>query len=477
MKRLLLLLLLFATRLSAQDDDIGKRTVIVFLSSEIIAGKNFNDDAFVAWAKAVQQAMAGLMKTEKSNSVVKIIARWTRDRKCTYDVGVCPANDALAEQTKAAIKSIDSPVAEFTSFEIMLSFKFNEGCNAPETFSPEILSSSEKLKLALSSQTLLQRKETIRNWALNEAIPVLSYFTKNVQSTFPGVQYTGNVLEKKLFLNKQTNTVTDKNALYWRGLMEMNKGNLIIPLSKVFMLVVNDEFDLARRYLGMLFRFADKESLASHYLLDLNRYLDIFYQQHDSLMQEGIKFHDTGKYDDAIKVYNGILADYPNSAWARYELYFSNTYKNSAAKREEAANDLWNKSKDAIYAADPLYPMGGGASKAKDGYMLFRHLQIKDLFNDSKKLKADLIAYADIALDLGCYAFAGHLYWYLYGVFPEEKYKGHNFLIYYLYSLQKLGVTEVQSFFKDDFKNEIAGIDKEREDAMKNDPLYKSFKE
>ena len=40
------------------------------------------------------------------------------------------------------------------------------------------------------------------------------------------------------------------------------------------MLVVNDEFDLARRYLGMLFRC--RQSLASHYLLDLNRYLDIF---------------------------------------------------------------------------------------------------------------------------------------------------------------------------------------------------------
>lgn len=477
MKRILLLLLLSATRLAAQDDDISKRTVIVFLSSEVIAEKNFKDESFIAWAKAIQNAMGGLMKTEKSNSVVKIIARWIRDRKCTYDISVCPANDALAEQSKTAIKSIDSPVAEFTSFEIMFTFKFNEGCNAPEIFSPEIQSSSEKLKQTLTSQTLLQRKETIRNWALNEAIPVLSYFTKNVESTFPGVQYTGNVLEKKFFLNKQTTTVTDKNALYWRGLMEMNKGNLIIPLSKVFMLVVNEEFDLARRYLGMLFRFADKKSLASHYLLDLNRYLDIFYQRHDSLMHEGIKFHDAGKYDEAIKVYKSILTDYPNSAWAHYELYFSTTYKTGFAKREEAVKELWNKSKDAIYAADPLYSMGGGASNAKDGYQLFRHLQVRDLFTDSKKLKTDLFTYADIALDLGCYAFAGHLFWYLYGIFPEEKYKGHNFLVYYLYSLEKTGVPEVQSFFKDSFKNEIAGIEKEREEAMKNDPLYKSFKE
>lgn len=477
MRKIVWLLLFIAGRLAAQDDDISKRTVIVFITSEVIAEKNFKNEAFITWVKSVQQAMGGLMKTEKSNSVVKIIARWARDRKCAYDIGICPVNDILAEKTKAVLTPISSPIAEFASFEIMLTFKFNEGCNAPETFSPELLSGSEALKQTLSSQTLAQRKETIKNWAYSEAMPVLSYFTKNVDASFPGVQATGISLEKKNFLNKQTVTVTDKNPLYWRGVMEMNKGNLIIPLSKVFMHIVNDEFDLARRYLGMLFRFADKESLASHYLLELNRYLEIFYQRHDSLVHEGIKLHDAGKYDEAIKVYNGILTEYPNSAWARYELYFSSTYKSTGPGREAAANEQWKKNKDAIYAADPLYPMGGGASNAKDGYQLFKHLQIKDLFTDSKKLKTDLFTYADIALDLGCYAFAGHLYWYLATRFPEEKYKGHNLLIYYLYSLQKLGVTEVQSFFKDNFKDEISSLDKEREDAMKNDPIYKSFKE
>lgn len=477
MKRLLLLLVFAATRLAAQEDDLSKRTVVVFITSEVIAGENFNNDKFIAWLKSVQQAMGGLMKTEKSNSVVKIIARWTRDRKCNYEVSVCPANSALAEQTLNVLKPVDSPVADFTSFELMITFKFNEGCTAPEVFSPQIETSSEKLKQTLSSESLLQRKETIRNWALNEVLPVLAHFTKNVDEKFPGVRATGDVLEKKLFLNNQAAAVTEKNLLYWRGVMEMNKGNLIIPLSKVFMHVVNGEFDLARRYLGMLFRFADKESLASHYLLDLNRYLDLFYQRHDSMMQEGIRLHDAGKYDEAISIYNNILTEYPHSAWARYELYFSNTYKLSGRKKEEVATEQWNKSKDAIYADDPLYPMGGGAKNAKDGFLLFRHLQVKDLFQDSKKLKEDLISYADIALDLGAYSFAGHLYWYLLSRFPDEKHNGHNFLIYYLYSLQKLGVKEVQSFFVDNYSGEIAALDKEREELMKNDPIYKSFKE
>ncbi|MBL0268517.1 MAG: hypothetical protein IPP99_07615 [Chitinophagaceae bacterium] len=66
MKKLLLLLLLFATRIAAQEPDMAKRTVIVFLSSEVIAGENFNKDAMVNWVKEVQAAMANLMKTEKA---------------------------------------------------------------------------------------------------------------------------------------------------------------------------------------------------------------------------------------------------------------------------------------------------------------------------------------------------------------------------------------------------------------------------
>lgn len=242
--------------------------------------------------------------------------------------------------------------------------------------------------------------------------------------------------------------------------------------------IANDEFDLARRYVGMIYRFADKESLASHYLLDLNNYLDLFYRIHDSLIKKGIALHDAGKYDKAIEQYNAVLADYPNSAWALYELYFSTKAKTQGVfKNADKITALWNQHKAGVYAADPLYPMGGGANNAKDGYILFRHMRVKELFVDNKKLKEDMIEYGSIALDLEYYAFAAQLYWNLMSIFPEEKYKGHNFLVYFLYSLQKSGVTEVQAFFKEDYKSEFAAIDVERNETMKNDPMYKSFKE
>jgi tetratricopeptide (TPR) repeat protein len=479
MKKISFLLFFFsAIQVCAQEEDLAKRTTIVFITSEVIAAENFKQEAFLSWARTVQNSMGELMKTEKGNHVVRILARWKKDRKCTYDVSICPVNNTLAERVQAALNSLESPIAEISTFELMFSFKFNQGCNAPEVFTPTHLTSVEKLKQELNAPSLAQNKETIRNWAQNEVIPILSHFTKKVDAQFAGVRETGNILEKKSYLGGQAANVTDKNALYWRGVMEMNKGNLIISLSKVFMHVANGEFDLARRYLSMLSRFADKESLATHYLLDLNRYFDIFFARHDSLVRTGIALHDAGKYEEAIKKYNAVLSDYPHSAWAQYELYFStNASKHGLVANGKKTTELWNKHKALVYGADPLYPVGGGANNAKDGFILFRHMQVKDLFKDSKKLKDDLTRYADIALDVEAYAFAGHLFWYLATVFPTDKYKEHSFLIYYLYSLQKLGITSIQDLFKDDFKKELQGLDGEREAIMKSDPIYKSFKE
>lgn len=463
---------------SAQDTDLGKRTTLVFVTSEIIANDNFDKDEFLNWAKAIQQAVGIIMKSDKSNSILKIIANWKLKEKCRYELSVCPANAELAEKVNLSLRNIESPVAKIASFQLLFTFKFNDGCKTSEKFSPDILTAGEKMMTELIKQQLGQRKETLRNWALQEVIPVLTHYTSSVNSQFVGVRKTGEILEQRSFLNKETNNVTDKNPLYWRGVMEMSKGNLIIPVSKIFMHIANDEFDLARRYVGMIYRFADKESLASHYLLDLNNYLDLFYRIHDSLIKKGIALHDAGKYDKAIEQYNAVLADYPNSAWALYELYFSTKAKTQGVfKNADKITALWNQHKAGVYAADPLYPMGGGANNAKDGYILFRHMRVKELFVDNKKLKEDMIEYGSIALDLECYAFAAQLYWNLMSIFPEEKYKGHNFLVYFLYSLQKSGVTEVQAFFKEDYKSEFAAIDVERNETMKNDPMYKSFKE
>ena len=106
--------------------------------------------------------------------------------------------------------------------------------------------------------------------------------------------------------------LTDKNISYWRAVLEMNNGNQLIPVSKIFMHVVNGEFDIARRYLQIITPFCDESSLATYYLSELNWRIADFYEDHDKQVQMGIKLHDEQQYQKAIEEYKKALDLDPN---------------------------------------------------------------------------------------------------------------------------------------------------------------------
>jgi hypothetical protein len=144
-------------------------------------------------------------------------------------------------------------------------------------------------------------------------------------------------------------------------------------------------------------------------------------------------------------------------------------------KDMDEIDNEWNKSKEIIYACDPLYYMNVRAKSGKEGYLLFRRREINMLFNSEENLKADFVKYADIALDLGNYGFAAQLYWLIVGNFSEEDYDNRNILAHYLYCLDKLGDKESIKNFAGDFPTEFGNIEKERRKIMEESPLYNAF--
>jgi hypothetical protein len=442
MKKTIIIFLVFLPFfLSAQNEDLGKRTSIIFLTNENIAEDNFGKEELLNWLESVQQAIGLVMKTDKTNSTVKIIATWTKGSSCNYEISICPENKSLTNTIQEHLKNTNSPVAKFSPFGLMFVYRFNDGCSKQGVFSPALLPWEEKTAKDFKTLSLGEQKENIRDWVKKDVAPVFAWYTSSVDEKFIGVRYTGKVFSEASYLDKKTDEVTINSSQYWRGVMEMSPGNFIVQASQVFMHVENEEFDIARRYLRLLMFFADKKSIASDYLKGIANKFDLFYHTHDSLVQKGIALHDKGKFDDAIHVYQNILAQFPGSAWANYELYFSTNAKADGFKNTGKTVSQWNEYKTSVYNADPLYPMGGGANNSKDGYILFRHMEVGELFKDNKKLKEDLIRYADIALDLEAYAFAAHIYWNLYTISGTEKWRGRDFLTYFLYSLQKQGVS------------------------------------
>jgi hypothetical protein len=192
--------------------------------------------------------------------------------------------------------------------------------------------------------------------------------------------------------------------------------------------------------------------------------LELFHKEVDAKIRRGVALHDAGKYDEALKLYDSILKDYPNSAWARYERFHTRrtVAQNNGASVAEAHAD-WPAVHKEILAADPLYSAMAIAQGEDGMFQLRRRAAINALFKDRSRTGKDLIEYADIALDLKVYGFAGLLYWNCFVAVPQAQHSDRALVEYFLYCLEELGVKDLKENFKGDHAAEFAKIRSQRE--------------
>jgi hypothetical protein len=314
-----------------------------------------------------------------------------------------------------------------------------------------------------------------KEFAINEVLPVLAAYQVIVDDKFEGVKTFGKLVQKTNFNQAQDiESLTSKYKNYWRAILEMDIGNQLIPVTKIFAFVSQGELDHAKKYLEIIQMFSDPKTIPNDYLRELSYRLDLFENQLNKEIEKGIIEHDKGNYKSAIKIYSEILKNYPNSAWALYEKYYSeNAIK---LKENKSLNDDrkdWDLAKVEIYKHNPLYNMDIIASNGKEAYLLFRRQEIATLFKKKEDRLQDIFKYAEIATDLGVYDFAAQLFWILA---TNNKVDSESAIYNYLYCLEKLGVTEIKSNFKGNFEKIFKSIEEDKENEMKKSSIYKSMK-
>jgi hypothetical protein len=100
---------------------------------------------------------------------------------------------------------------------------------------------------------------------------------------------------------------------------------------------------------------------------------------------------------------------------------------------------------------------------------MMRRLALRSLWKDPRSEGEDYLRYADIALDLGEYGLAAHLYFLIGTGLSASAYGDRNVLAHFLYSVEKLGVTELKTLFKGDHQRDFADIDKQRAARLRGD--------
>ena len=200
--------------------------------------------------------------------------------------------------------------------------------------------------------------------------------------------------------------LTDRNPVYWSTVTILPKGVELAMLIKTVLYAANGSLDMASRYL-LLVRLSSLPNAPGYDVLtELHPRLSMINRDIVKRMRQGISLHDQGRYNEAIGVYESVLVDHPQSAWATYQIWFARMHGNMVNVERD-----WPAVAKQLYTFDPLFDMQTKSRNDKEAFQMLRRLDTRGMFVDSQKFLPDVAKRADIALDLDAYGMAGDLYW------------------------------------------------------------------
>lgn len=448
----------------------ASKVSVILLDHDDIAEVNVDQDPFLQSLSSIIDYFNDSLKEvpESQKVALQIVAHPKGETSITCFTS--PKNESLEDQIEEELKSTAIPNTKLVDFPILftLNLKNVDETSVFEGFKDPIEAKRSEFKAA----DLGTKASLLKDFARNEALPVLSAYEVIVDDQFPGVKNFGKLVAKTDFSEEvDVFAMTDKNNDFWRANLEMEVGNQLIPLTKMYMLVSQGEFDYAMRYLEIVKMYSKSKSVSNKYLKELSWRMDQFYGELTKQVSSGIVQHDKQNYEQALKIYQNVLQAHPKSSWALYEHYFSMNQlqvKNKEITVDDHTN--WNAIKGEIYAHNPVYDVEVHASNGEEAYVMFRRQEIQQLFRDSDKLLDDLFTYGEIATDLNAPALAAQIFWISA---TANKEKQEKCIHYFLYCLDKLGNTEIKTNFKGDFDKIFKKLDAERAKQMKSSQAYK----
>jgi hypothetical protein len=300
----------------------------------------------------------------------------------------------------------------------------------------------------------------LKRWARSEAIPRMAQLASEVDPKYVGVRNLGKALKGvKPEGPIDEAALSDRNPDYWRAMLEMAPGMPLTPAVRIALHTANGEIDAARRIARTLAPFDQHKSPYSTLIAEFTAMADPFSKEVDARIKKGIGLNDAGKFAQAITIYEGVLKDYPGSAWAHFERHQSLLMQ--SMKTNKDAPD-WAVARKAILQADPLYGSMAEAGSEDELYDLLLRKESEGLFKDKAKGVSDLLRLADISVDLGQYGFAAMIYWSLMTNVEPAEYRNRDLIEASLYCFERLGAKELKKNFKGDHAAGFARIDAER---------------
>lgn len=447
---------------------------VVFVTPETVVRENFPTAATLTdWLQLLVASVREALGADATPRGVLVQITLRPGVPPTFELAGRPGlPESLADDLRrrlAEMPDIRAPICEVC---LRVQTPGNTGSPLTEvvTFVPRLFPPEEEALNRFIAADLATQYHGIREWARGYALPLLAHHGENVDPKFVGVVSTARRIGA-LAPDEPIDVaaLTYRRADYWRGVMEMAPGDELMASLPVFLHAAAGDIDQASTLLGIVLSFSRGDTLSAHLLQEFAARLGPFRRQLNTAVQNGVAFHDQGKFSEAIAAHEKTLAAYPNSAWARYELFFSTVSRDGLDTRRKVkkANKLWTKTAPSIYRCNPLSTAQFGGTR---GELLDRLILHRLTNRPPEDFGERLGNFADAALRLEDYGPAAIVYWS--ALSSAQKLKGLSFLDdspielngtdvleRYLYCLEKLGVPDWKSEFEGNFTAAFARLD------------------
>lgn len=460
---------------AAKAEDSKRVAVsIVFLTDLNVVPIAVETDPLVKWVKPVIAAVEARFRDETRRRTVVIQVTLHPDRPADVTTAGQPApSEAEVRELLRLADAREAPRSRVVDCSFRIVAGINGAPAGPDApLNPRLETPDERRFAAFRAASTAAKLDLLRKWARAEALPILAASAGRAEERFPGVRDLGRAIGK-LDPGRPVDVaaMTDRNPAYWRAMLEMTPGDPFVAAVRVALHAANGEIDRARRYANVATFFDARNSASSRLLGEFRAMMVPFYKDVESRISAGIALNDRGRLAEAMAAYDGVLKDYPGSAWAHYERV--QTRMAMAAKEgkpiEQALAD-WPEARAAMLACDPLYELEAQSTGAEGIFRLTRRIAIKSLFQDRRKAAQDVLSYADIARDLEVYGFAAMLYWNLLSGVKPEAYGGRQLIEDFLYCLEELGVKNLKENFRGDHAAAFARIKADRKKRVEAGP-------
>jgi tetratricopeptide (TPR) repeat protein len=264
-------------------------------------------------------------------------------------------------------------------------------------------------------------------------------------SKFEGVVKFGQELQPVKEKTKVDITkLTYQRKYYWRAVLEMTPKDSSILFAHAHLHAARGETAYADAYflLGSL-------TVGKTYRAELDKYKNLRNELNKRASREidtGIKLHDRKEYENAIEVYNRVIAEYPKCALAYYEKGLSYMMMGrDETNLKQKAMQMYAECRQR----DPFFWKAYQGSDPNVIQKLQIYLkQVHPFISGKQRTKEGFVAFAEGCEAMELYPFAAHARWKL-TLIDSDHLQEH--IKKFLYLIEKCGCEDVD-FFNKQFK-------------------------